>query len=73
MTQVSDGGVPVQDLQDEQLEGIGRVQQAIPPSMTRCGKEIIDTLPAAEAGERIRLDPTESRSDGGHPWPPVGW
>src|SRR4051794_38841400 len=73
VAQVGHGGVAVQDLQDEEAERVGRVEQAVAEDVTGLREEAVDALAAAQAGEGVGLDAGEGRSDDGHAWPPVGW
>src|ERR1700722_8311962 len=68
---MTDGGVAVQHLENEQLHGVGRVQHAIAPDMAHRREAIVDALGAAEVLQRIGFDLTKNRRDDGHPWPPL--
>lgn len=70
--QVRHGGVEVQDLQQEQVNGSHRPVAPFAPHMAGLVAGLPDRL-LREKGLQIVLDPIEGACETGHPWPPVFW
>jgi hypothetical protein len=72
VTQVADGGVAVDHLQDEQVQRLDRPELAFPPLMPLRQASPADGLVGHERAHVI-LDPRQRAGDTlCHPWPPVG-
>jgi hypothetical protein len=51
------GGVAVEDLQGEELDGGGGVEEAVPPAVAQVGAELVDGLGTEPPGDRGLLNP----------------
>src|SRR5579884_3802006 len=66
------GRVAVQDLQEEEMNGSGWIENAFAPAMFEGAAQIVDRS-GREPMRDIRLDPFDgSDNTMGHPWPPFG-
>lgn len=54
MTQVGDGGIAVQDLQDEKLQGNSRSEETFAPGIAGRVADLLDALGVEVAGQVIR-------------------
>jgi hypothetical protein len=70
MTQVVDGGVAVEHLQQEQPQRHQRREQTVPPLNASLLDDLIDPLPL-EILIRILANARDKQLNS-HPWPPVG-